>query len=84
MPLEGRDHSIGTSPSCTPDEILTVVQGDAVADLDDITTDLTGVDTGTDMTAAQAALIEDDLGAVFAKVNDLLAELRAAKVIASS
>lgn len=34
-----------------------------------ITTDLTGVDTGTDMTAAQAAQIEADLAAIAAKLN---------------
>lgn len=39
------------------------------------TTDLTGVDTGTDMTAAQAAQIEADFAALETKLNAVLAVL---------
>lgn len=54
-----------------------------VADLT-ITTDLTGVDTGTDMTAAQAAQIEADLAAIATKLNAVFASLEAFGIHASS
>lgn len=54
-----------------------------VADLS-ITTDLTGVDTGTDMTAAQAAQIEADLAAIATKLNAVLATLEAFNLHADS
>jgi hypothetical protein len=56
-----------------------------------LTTDLTGVDTGTDMTAAQAAQIEADLAALKtaidannAAIDSILARLEAAGILASS
>jgi len=49
-------------------------QASTIADLT-ITTDLEGVDTSTDMTAAQAAQIEADLAAISTKLNGLLAVL---------
>lgn len=58
-------------------------QQTTVADLT-ITTDLTGVDTGTDMTAAQAGQIEADLAAIATKLNAVLASLEAFGIHASS
>ena len=58
-------------------------QQSTVADLS-ITTDLTGVDTGTDMTAAQAGQIETDLAAIATKLNAVLASLEAFGIHASS
>jgi len=58
-------------------------QGSTIADLT-ITTDLTGVDTGTDMTAAQAGQIETDLAAIATKLNAVLAALEDCGVLASS
>jgi len=46
--------------------------------------DLTGVDTGTDMTAAQAAQIEADLAAIATKLNAVLAILETFGLSASS
>lgn len=46
------------------------------------TTDLTGVDTGTDMTAAQAAQIVADFAALETAVNGLIAALEAAGILA--
>lgn len=57
-------------------------QASHIADLA-ITTDLTGVDTGTDMTAAQAAQIEADLAAVETKLNAVLAAMQGVGIIAS-
>jgi len=54
-----------------------------IADLT-ITTDLDGVDTGTDMTAAQAAQIEADLAAIASKLNAVIAALEGAGILASS
>jgi len=58
-------------------------QASHIADLA-ITTDLTGVDTGTDMTAAQATQIEADLAAVETKLNAILAALEGVGITASS
>lgn len=58
-------------------------QPSTIADLS-ITTDLTGVDTGTDMTAAQAAQIEADLAAIATKLNAALAALEGAGIVAAS
>lgn len=60
--------------------------GTQASHIDDllITTDLTGVDTGTDMTAAQAAQIEADLAAIETKLNAILAALEGVGIIASS
>lgn len=58
-------------------------QASTIADLA-ITTDLTGVDTGTDMTAAQAAQIEADLAAIATKLNAVLASLEGVGILASS
>jgi len=49
-----------------------------------VTTDLTGVDTATDMTAAQAAQIEADLAATQAKLNAILAALEGVGILAAS
>lgn len=48
------------------------------------TTDLTGVDTGTDMTAAQAAQIEADFAALQTKLNAVLVVLENAGLTATS
>lgn len=58
-------------------------QASTIADFSQ-TTDLTGVDTGTDMTAAQAAQIEADFGALETKLNAVLAALEGAGILASS
>lgn len=55
---------------------------DAIEDVT-ITTDLTGVATGTDMTAAQAGQIEADLAALAGAVNDIIAALEANGVVAA-
>ncbi len=49
-------------------------QANHIADLT-ITTDLTGVDTGTYMTAAQAGQIGTDLAAIATKLNAVIAVL---------
>lgn len=49
-----------------------------------ITTDLTGVDTGTDMTAAQAAQIEADLGNIETKLNAIITALENVGILAKS
>lgn len=58
-------------------------QASAIADLS-VTTDLTGVDTGTDMTAAQAAQIVADLGNIETKLNAIIAALEGVGILASS
>lgn len=60
----------------------TPTPGAVVADVT-ITTDLTGVDTGTDMTAAQAAQIETDLAALATAVNTLISRLEALNLLAA-
>jgi len=57
-------------------------QASTIADLT-ITTDLEGVDTSTDMTAAQAAQIEADLAAIATKLNAVLAALEGVGILAS-
>lgn len=54
-----------------------------IADLA-ITADLTGVDTGTDMTAAQAAAIEADLASIATKLNAVLAALKGVGIISAT
>lgn len=54
-----------------------------IADLT-ITADLTGVDTGTDMTAAQAAAIEADLASIATKLNAVLAALKGVGIISAT
>ena len=49
-----------------------------------ITTDLTGVGTGTDMTAAQAAQIEADLGNIETKLNAIITALENVGILAKS
>lgn len=49
-----------------------------------VTTDLTGVDTGTDMTAAQAAQIEADLASIATKLNAVLAALEGHGLVADA
>jgi len=56
-------------------------QASAVVDLT-ITTDLTGVDTDTDMTAAQAGQIEADLAAIATKLNAIIAALEGVGILA--
>lgn len=58
-------------------------QAAVVADLT-ITTDLTAVDTGTDMTAAQAAQIGADLAATATTLNALIAALEGVGILADS
>ena len=57
-------------------------QANHIADLA-ITADLTGVDTGTDMTAAQAAALGVDLAAIATKLNAILAALEGVGILAS-
>jgi len=49
-----------------------------------VTATLTGVDTGTDMTAAQAATIVADLTSLTTKLNAILVALEEAGIVASS
>lgn len=57
-------------------------QGAAVADTS-VTATLTAVDTGTDMTAAQAATIVTDITDLSTQLNALLAALRTHGTIAT-
>lgn len=71
----------------------TPTQGSAISDpaaAAALTTDLTGVDTGTDMTAAQAAQIEADLAALKtaidannAAIDTIISRLEAFGIVAS-
>ncbi len=54
-----------------------------IADLA-ITTDLTDVDTGTDMTADQAAAIEADLASIATKLNAVIAALKGVGIISAT
>jgi len=74
--------NVGTAASCNFDLVASGQQQSAIADVA-ITTDLTGVDTGTDMTATQAGQIETDLAALAAKINAVIAALESAGVLAS-
>lgn len=58
-------------------------QADHIADLA-ITADLTGVDTGTYMTAAQAAALGVDLAAIATKTNAILKALEDVGILKSS
>ena len=58
-------------------------QNDHIADMS-VTATLTGVDTGTDMTAAQAATIVADITAAATKINAILAALEDVGVLADS
>ena len=58
-------------------------QASNIADLT-ITADLTGVDTGVDMTAAQAAALGVDLAAIATKLNAVLAALEGVGITATS
>ena len=49
-----------------------------------LTATLTGVDTGTDMTAAQAATIVADFLEIHTQLNALIAALKTAGIVASS
>jgi len=48
-----------------------------------ITANLAGIDTGTDMTAAQAAALGVDLAAIATKLNAVLAALEGVGILAS-
>lgn len=64
--------NVGDVDDCNFDPIIPIIQQDAIANpaaAAALTTDLTGVDTGTDMTAAQAAQIETDLAALKAGID---------------
>ena len=58
-------------------------QADHIADVA-ITAILTGVDTGTDMTAAQAATIVADLNSIKTKMNAILAALEGVGILKTS
>lgn len=58
-------------------------QASNIADMT-VTAELTGVDTSTDMTAAQAATIVADLTAAAAKINAILAALEGVGILADS
>jgi len=58
-------------------------QASTIADFT-VTAVLTGVDTGTDMTTAQAATIVADFGSVATKLNAVLAALEGAGILAAS
>ena len=49
-----------------------------------ITPGLTDVDTGTDMTAAQAAAIEADLASIATKLNAVIAALKGVGIISAT
>jgi hypothetical protein len=66
-----------------PDPRMVTIAAANIAD-PTVTTDLTGVDTGTDMTAAQAAQIEADLAAHNAKIVAIIATLEGAGLAATS
>jgi hypothetical protein len=57
-------------------------QASAIANLA-ITANLAGIDTGTDMTAAQAAALGVDLAAIATKLNAVLAALEGVGILAS-
>lgn len=76
----GKEIRVGSEGKITP---ASGTQPSHVADVT-ITTDLTGVDTGTDMTAAQAAQIEADLASLRTAVNALIAANEGAGIVASS
>ena len=61
-------------------------QGDQQSHIADmsVTATLTGVDTGTDMTAAQAATIVADLTSLKTKLNAVLAALETVGILATS
>ena len=65
------------------DPVATGTQQAHVADVA-VTATLTGVDTGTDMTAAQAATIVADLTALKTAVNAIFASLEAFGIHATS
>ena len=58
-------------------------QANHIADVA-ITTVLTGVDTGTDMTAAQAATIVADFNSIKTKMNAILAALEGVGILKTS
>ena len=58
-------------------------QANHIADVA-ITTNLTGVDTGTDMTAAQAAAIVADFNSIKTKMNAILAALEGVGILKTS
>ena len=57
-------------------------QASTIANLT-ITANLAGIDTGTDMTAAQAAALGVDLAAIATKLNAVLAALEGVGILAS-
>tara|TARA_R100000656_G_scaffold124083_1_gene101483 strand:+ start:348 stop:671 length:324 start_codon:yes stop_codon:yes gene_type:complete len=59
------------------DAIPVAVEADAAA----MTFAAGSIDTGTDMTAAEAGQIVTDLGELRTKVNNILAKLRTAKIL---
>ncbi len=65
------------------DPVATGTQQSHVADTA-VSADLTGVDTGTDMTAVQAATIITDLTALKTAVNAILTSLEAFGIHATS
>jgi len=58
-------------------------QANHIADVA-VTATLTGVDTGTDMTAAQAATIVADLNSIKTKMNAILAALEGVGILKTS
>lgn len=90
MQQGGKEMKVGSEGTITNDgtQASHIADPTAAAAL---TTDLTGVDTGTDMTAAQAAQIEADLTALKAGVDannaaidSILAALEGVGITASS
>ena len=75
--------NVGTKASANFDVVSPIADQDHVADVT-ITATLTGVDTGTDMTAAQAATIVTDLTALATAVNAILSNLESAGIHATS
>lgn len=74
--------NVGTYASCDFDSVAGFTQQSAIADAA-VTATLTGVDTGTDMTAAQAATIVTDLTNHTTKINAVIAALEAVGILAS-
>ncbi len=71
-----------TSPNLTTNEVVadgvTAIAAAAVADAGALTFAAGAIDTGTDMTAAEAAALVVDIAAIHGKLNALMAALRTA------
>lgn len=76
--------NVGTKASANFDNLTVVVGGQTHITDAAVTATLTGVDTGTDMTAAQAATIVTDLTDHTTKINAILSALETAGILLTS